>query len=278
MYVICFYWQGDRWQQRGFKYDDPDYRNRQQPFLDKVGNVTASLPAKYINNLYKGVKRFATRPFEFVCFTNEKLKVLSGIEVRPFKVVTQMGVLPRLYMFSKEAGLFEHQVLCLDIDVVIVGSLKRIMNYKGLFCARSKFKPGEGHKLDGDIMSFRAGEETEDIFWKPFIEDVEAAERLTGGRERYWFRHLVNDSADRWERYAPDQVISYKRHVAMQRKKFTEGMPVSIKRDIVNERVRVMALKRRSNSPLPTNARIVSCHGTPRPDQIQKPWIKEYWK
>jgi len=279
MYVVCFYWQGDRWQQDGFKYDDPNYVNRQQPFIEKVGLVSDDLPSKYVNNLYKGVKRFATQPFKFVCFTNEKLKVFSRIELRPFKVATQMGVLPRLYMFSKEAGLFGHQVLCLDIDVVIVGSLKDIMNYKGLFCARSKFMFGEQYKLDGDIMSFRAGEEIEDLFWKPFIKDVEYVERMTGGRERYWYRHIANDSADRWENITPDQVVSYKRHVRMRKKRrFPKDAPPGVKTAIVRERKRIKNISRKINSPLPENARIVSFHGTPRPDQLQKSWIKEYWK
>jgi len=254
MYVICFYWQGDRWQQNGFQYDDPSHVNLQQQFLRRVGNVSDDLPARYVNNLYKGVKRFADREFKFICFSNEKLNVLPEIELRPFKQVTQTGVLPRLYMFSEEAGLFGHQVLCLDIDVVIVGSLKDIMGYDGKFCARSKFKFGEGHKLDGDIMSFQAGKETEVMFWKPFIRDIKAAEKLTQGRERYWFRHIANDTADRWDEFAPGQIISYKRHV------IRDEMLLAGKHLI------------------PKDARIVSCHGVPRPDQIEENWITQYWK
>jgi len=236
MYVICFYWQGDRWQQDGFAYDNPNYVNRQQPFLNKVGAVPDDLPAKYVNNLYKGVKRFATREFKFVCFSNQKLNVLSEVEIRPFKKVTQMGVLPRLYMFSEAAGLFGHQVLCLDIDILIVGSLRAIMNYKGLFCARSKFKFGEGHKLDGDIMSFQAGKETEKMFWNPYIQNVKAVEKMTEGRERYWYRHIANDTADRWEQIVPGQVVSYKRHVRKQRKRILNGDPPNVKIEIAQER------------------------------------------
>ncbi len=278
MYVICFYWQGDRWQQDGFKYNDPDYKNRQQPFLDKVGNVPDYLPAKYVNNLYKGVKRFATKDFKFVCFTNQELDVIPEVEIRPFKKVTQMGVLPRLYMFSEEAGLFGHQVLCLDLDILIVGSLADIMGYEGLFCARSKFKFGEGHKLDGDIMSFQAGKETEDLFWTPFIEDVREAERITEGRERYWYRYWANDSADRWDKIAPEQIVSFKRHVRMQRKRLANSMSPILKKEIINEKIRVKNLRRKFNSPVPKNARIVSCHGTPRPNQITGVWVQKYWK
>ena len=120
------------------------------------------------------------------------------------------------------------------------------MNYDGLFCARSKFKPGEGWKLDGDVMSFRAGEETERIFWQPFIADVKAAEELSQGRERYWVRHVADPIAARWDRVAPGAVVSYKWHV------------------------------RRGQHP-PPGASVVSCHGVPRPHEITDNWIKQYW-
>jgi len=255
MYVVCFYWQGDRWQHPGFSYKDKNYVNRQQPFLNKVGKVKRNIPSRYVNNLYQGVLRFASRPFTFICFTNENLEVHPDIEIRRFNPVTQMGVLPRVFVFSREAGLFGHQVLCLDLDVVIVGSLEDIMNYDGLFCARSKFKHGEEHKLDGDIFSFRAGPETEKIFWKPFIKNVKAVERQTEGRERYWFRHVAEAIADRWDEYAPGQIISYKRHVRKARGRRPDRRAV-----------------------VPEKARIVSCHGTPRPDQIGDRWIREFWQ
>lgn len=246
MHVICFYWQGDRWQQNG--YEAPEgHINDQQATMDKLGIVDDDLPAKYVNNLYNGVKRFADREFKFICFTNEKLDVQEGIELRPFEFITLDGVLPRLYMFSEAAGLFGNQVLCLDLDVVITGSLNPLMEYNGLFCTRSKFKPSEKHKLDGDIMSFKASAVTEKIFWKKFIEDKEAAEKLTMGRERYWVRHVAGDIADRWDDIAPGSVLSYKWHVQRKEK-------------------------------VPEGTSIISCHGIPRPHQIKDNWIKEYWQ
>ena len=254
MYVVCFYWEGDRWQTPDY-VQDKGHENLQQVNLKRLGQITDDLPARYINNLYCGVKRFAKGKFKFVCFTNKNLQGLDGgIEVRDLPMVTKHGVLPRLYMFSKEAGLFGHQVLCLDIDVVIVGSLKDIMEYDGLFCARSKFQPGAEHKLDGDIMSFQAGEETERIFWKPFIEDIDAAVQLTQGRERYWYRHVADAIADRWDRILPGQIVSWKRHVRL--------------------------------GVLTPQIRIVSCHGSPRPHEIigktrqvrKFKWIESYWK
>jgi len=245
MYVICFYWQGDRWQTEDHK--DPDgYINEQQVHMDRAGRIDNSLPSTYIDKLYCGVKRHTSKPFKFICFTNEDIQVNDHVEIRQFPLVSRCGVLPRMYMYSREAGLMGEQVLCLDLDVVIVGSLKPLMDYEGMFCTRSKFKPGEEYKLDGDIMSFRACQENENRFWKPFIEDVDAAEKLTQGRERYWVRHVAGDIAERWDVVAPGTVLSYKRHITRQKR-------------------------------IPEGAAIVSCHGVPRPHQIKDSWIKEYW-
>lgn len=242
--VVCFYWEGERWQSNiNQGSTDPQYRR----LVQRTGTVQLDLAAKYVNNLFYGVTEFASQAFDFICFTNEDLQLDPEIEIRPFKMVTTRGVLPRLYMFSKESGLFGHQVLCLDIDVVIVGSLKALMDYKGVFCARAKFKYGEEHKLDGDVMSFQANAKTEALFWTPFIENIKHSVAMTQGRERYWVRYVANDFADRWQEFAPGAVLSYKRHMARSR-------------------------------VVPPRAAIVSCHGYPRPHQAPAAWIKGYWK
>ena len=239
--VICFYWKGDRW--KSINEPTPRYGN----LINRIGTVDNALAANYVNNLYAGVKRNTSLDFEFICFTNENLILDKNISVRPFKMITKMGVLPRMYMFSEEAGLFGHQVLCLDIDIVIVGNLDDILQYEGTFCARSKFWSGQEHKLDGDIMSFRADKANEERFWKPLEKDPEAVEEMTQGRERYWIRHVIEDSAERWDIVLPGQVVSYKKHVL-------------------------------KNRGIPKNARIVSCHGTPRPHQVEKYGVKNIWK
>ena len=243
--VICFYWEGDRWQSPNTSTapSDPQYKR----MVMQAGPVSLELASRYVNNLFAGVTEFADREFDFICFTNEELDLDSKIEVRKFPMVTKRGVLPRLFMFSEQSGLFGHQVLCLDLDVIVVGGLGPLMSYSGLFCARSKFKLGEEYKLDGDIMSFNAGPEAEARFWLPFIANVNSAEAQTQGRERYWVRKVAGDIADRWEEKAPGAVKSYKRHFS--------------RAEII-----------------PDTVSIISCHGFPRPHQAKAKWVKKYWK
>lgn len=240
--VVCFYWNGDRWNSNSHTGSFDVSFNRH---MERCGTVDNTLASKYVNNLYLGIKKFADRYFDFICFSNEELNLHRAILRRNFDIITNKGVLPRLWMFSENSGLFGRQTLCLDLDVVITGPLNDIMSYDGEFCTRSKFKPGEKHKLDGDIMSFRAGKENENRFWKSYIKDPKEAIKLTQGRERYWVRHVAGDIADRWDKVCPGQVVSYKWDC---------------------------------KNGLPENARIVSFHGHPRPHQAKKDWIKNYWK
>jgi hypothetical protein len=222
--VICFYWLGDRWEKDGWAEG-------------------------YINRLQSAVKRNLTLDHKFICFTNEDLRLRDGIEVRSFDIPIKAGVLPRMYMFSESAGLFGNQVLALDLDVVIVGNLDDIGGYNGVFASRSKFAPGQQHKLDGDVTSFLAGRVLEDQLWSPLLNCPKEVMRITGGRERYWFRHRVGNIAARWDKKCPGQVVSYKRHV------------------------------RANGNRVPNGARIVSCHGKPRPHEIMdQPWIEEHWR
>lgn len=243
--IICFYWQGDRWQDTPSDVTDPSFQRHQK----RVGSVSKELASQYVNNLYLGTTRWTKEPFQFICFTNEDLHLMNGIERRPFKPVTSKGVLPRMYMFSKEAGLFGSQVLSLDIDLIITGSLDDLLRYDGLFCTRKSWTRGEETLLDGDIMSFKACEESENIFWNPIVADPVLADALSGGgRERFWVRQVMNEgSADTWDRICPGQVVSYKHHVMKENR-------------------------------VPDAARIISCHGYPRPHQIMQSWREQYWK
>lgn len=247
MKVVCFYWQGDRWQEEGQPNEKPTDVSYQR-HLQRVGVTTRGLVEDYVLNLYLSVLKWATEPFEFICFTNENLKVgIEGITFQPFPLITKKGVLPRMFMFSRESGLFGHQVLSLDLDIVITGSLQDIMGYKGDFCTRISWTRGEEHLIDGDIMSFRAGPENEERFWTPLVNNIEEVETITQGRERVWMRQQIGDKADIWSKVSPGQVCSYKHHV-------------------------------KPLGRLPENTRIVSCHGHPRPHQIEEQWRIENWR
>lgn len=218
--IVCFLWYGDRWD-RG-----------DEGIL-------------YVNKLFRGVQKHLSLPHRFICMTNEKQEYFDdGIETIPLNAPSWRGCLPKVSMFDSTLNL-KGQVLSLDIDVVIVGSLNDMASCRKPFIVRSSFRPP--YDLDGDIVGFNVGDFNTEQVWLPLKLNPQKVEKITGGRERFWYRHVLNKDMDTWQNIYPGQLLSYKNHL-------------------------------QNGVPLPENARIVSCHGRPRPHQLTEDWAIENWR
>ena len=208
---------------------------------DRPGWQDKSLGEKYVNRLYNGVKRNLSLPFRFICFTNVlNLELNSEIVKSKMEMPSALGCLPKLYAYSPNNGL-KGRVIMMDIDLAITGSLDEMFSYDGFFMTRSTFK---GKQLSGgDIAFFEAG--SLPWIWDYANNHTEWLEDWTGGRERFVYREYLHDKMDFVQNKYPNQLFSYKNHVRGQ--------------------------------GLPENARIISCHGNPRPHEINESWIKEHW-
>lgn len=209
---------------------------------------------EYVRRLYRGVQRNLTLDHDFICFAQEP-DLLAGapFEVRRLRAPSWKGCLPKLYAYSPDAGLDYNHVLILDLDNVITGSLDDIAGYDGPFCVRAWFAGWDRglrdpslhpELIDGDMISFRPGAETAAL-WRHLTENVTSVEETTGGRERYYLRSQLQP--DLWQDILPGQIVSWKNHM-------------------------------KGSRPLPPDARIVSCHGNPRPHDIREGWVKEHWR
>lgn len=220
--IVCFLWYGDRW------------------------NRTDS-GVLYVNKLHRAVNKHLTQEKRFICLADvpkEQLKEFdSEIEVLPLIAPSRRGCLPKVSMFNPDYG-FKGQVLSFDIDIVITGSLNDLASYRGDFAVRSSFR--NPRLLDGDIVGFRVGYKTDEI-WGKLNKNPKWAEHITGGRERYWYRHVLGNNMDTWQELYPGQLLSYKNHL-------------------------------KDGKELPKNTRIVSCHGVPRPHQLKEKWAIKNWR
>lgn len=215
----------------------------------RPGWTDRTLAVQYVNRLYQGIRRNLDTPFRFICLTNEPMPFVDGVEKRPLRPLSWVGCLPKLNVHDPSLGL-AGRVLVFDLDTVIVGDLADIAGYDGPFITRAWFKGIQrGVWLSGgDLLGFEAGETS--WLWDKASSNPGMVERFTGGRERFVYREWVDDLRY-WQRELPGQVISYKRHV--QNNKGT------------SERI-------------PSGARVISCHGRPRPHQMTDiQWVKEHW-
>ena len=93
--------------------------------------------AEYVNRLYSMVKRNMSRPFRFICFTDNKEGIVPEVEVfplPPFKAahLQTMGAYQKKMLCRKDLAPFKEgeQFLFLDLDVVIMDSLDEMFDYK----------------------------------------------------------------------------------------------------------------------------------------------------
>jgi len=163
----------------------------------------------------------------------------DGIEVRPLNPPSWKGNLPKTYVYSPDAAL-SGRVILFDLDNVIVGSLDQMAAYDGPLCVRGRLQPERNRPPDGDMISFDAGKV--DFLWQAATSGQ--IEQVTQGRERDFILHAA-PNCDQWQKVCPGQVVSYRHHC---------------------------------RGGLPVGARVVSCHGRPRPHEIVKKFIVENWR
>ncbi len=88
---------------------------------------------EYVNRLYHGVKRNLSRPFRFICYTDNKDNASDCVECLDFPdfSVDQKLVWSawRKFCVLRDDVPFEGSSLFLDLDVLIPGSLNEVFEY-----------------------------------------------------------------------------------------------------------------------------------------------------
>lgn len=195
---------------------------------------------EYVRRLRDGVSRNLPLAHRFVCFADRQLYI-DGIEVRKLNPPHWRRNLPKTFIYSPEAEL-KGRVLLFDLDNVIVGDLSDMAAYDGPLCVRGRLQRTP-RLPDGDMISFEAGSETAKHLWEK-ANDGEVIKHSKDGREREFIAWAA-PKADHWQDICPGQVVSY---------------------------------RLQCKGHLPKGARVVSCHGRPRPHEIGERFIAENWR
>ena len=92
----------------------------------------------YVNRLYKMVDKNMTKPYRFVCFTDNGSGLVDGIEVRDLPPFEENKNIPdrgwrKLSLFNEKLADLEGTTLFLDLDVVIKKDLTPFFEAEGDF-------------------------------------------------------------------------------------------------------------------------------------------------
>jgi glycosyltransferase involved in cell wall biosynthesis len=199
--------------------------------------------AEYVNNLFDMAQRNLPNGSKarFFCLTDDPKGLDDYINVIPLPADLE-GWYGKLYLFKD--GLFHDgsRVCYLDLDTLIVGNCRALMNYSGEFATLRDFYYPQG--LGPAVMLWRVGEFSASI-WREWV---------ACGKPR-------NEMGDLWWLNNLDQGRFAKRVDKLQ--DLYPGVFVSYKKDC--------------NPHPPQGARVVCFHGVPRPHDVAG-WVADVWK
>ncbi len=207
----------------------------------KKGNKYDS---RYVNKLFNMVQRYTSRPYDFVCFTDNISGIDGHIRTMPLpydaeKWWCKMG----LYKPAID-GVYTENLLFLDLDVVVVGSIDRIISMKSDFAMAKDYPRKSLHPFDRrqkwgntSVVKLKIGSQTK--IWEKYVNDGCPTTSLFGDQE--W---IYNNFYGCNDIISENLVKSYKLHKLAGNKK--------------------------------PKCSIVMFHGQPKPHECDG-WVKDYW-
>ena len=230
--------------------------------------------ADYVNRLHRAVMRHAGRPTRFVAFTDPVEGLDPGIDARPIPDIRlppglKPGPWRKLALWRADLGRLEGEVLFLDLDVLVTGSLDPFFDHApGKLVLVRNWTQGRREGIgNSSIMRFRAGSAPH------LVSDFEA------------------DAVAMSHRFDNEQIYVTKEARLPVAFWPAEWCP-SFKHDLLPPWPRYLF----QPSILPPSARVVVFTGHPRPDEALRgawparwykrfykalpptPWIGEHWR
>ena len=228
----------------------------------------------YVNRLYGMTTRHLSRPFRFVCFTDDSSGLRDEFETVPLpeiRVDAPYQNLPwrKLAVFREAVGGLSGTTLFLDLDVVIVGTLDPFFDYFGEFCIIREWSDSERIVGNSSVFRFEIGAHA-DLLDRYESKPTRHWIELYGVEQTYLSHALGPDRLTYWP---ADWCVSFKKHC------LARGMGGLLWNWL-------------RPAKIPAGARIIAFHGTPNPHEAAagawpgcwyrhlRPvsWIDDHWR
>lgn len=226
-------------------------------------------PAEYVNILASRVKKNLSRPYRFVCFTDDATGLRPDVEVRPLPEMTGLEGRPergwrKLTIFQEKLADLEGTALFLDLDVVIADSLDPFFDAPGDFRIIEDWNLRGTGIGNSSVFRFEIGKYPGVVDY--FLKNREAVYAAHRNEQAYLSWAMRREGV--LEYWDPTWCLSFKRHLM---RRFPLGYFCEPK-------------------PRP-GAKIIVFHGNPHPDAVREgwrnrwgtravkktPWLAELW-
>lgn len=229
---------------------------------------------EYVNKLKNMVGRHLSVPHTFHCVTDSAAGLDPGIVAHELKDFGVAGNWNKLQTFRENfLDLQDQYIVCMDLDLVIVGSLDFLAQDPGhTFMIGRNWAKGE---IRGNSSVYRLLVGSHTKTWDDFIADPEPVidefhgKTRLGGDQR-WMNHSIGNY-----NYFPDgKIVSFKRHC--KAKVRGAGIPLI-----------GSVLCRIGSAQLPAGASVIAFTGDPLPPDVcdsphgrwrRAPFVNEHWK
>ncbi|MFT4079254.1 hypothetical protein [Rhodomicrobium sp.] len=208
----------------------------------------------YVNRLHSMIRRHTARPTRFVCYTDDVEGIDEGVETYPLPHIElpekqRWWPWRKISLWQRELDGISGEVLFLDLDVVITGSLDDFFDYKpGHFCvARNWTQPKE-----------RIGNTS--------------VYRFPVGGHPYLYDRLMSDFDLYYGKYRNSQTFISREISDMEF--WPDAWCHSFKHSLIPK----WPLNLIKTPPLPAGTKVVAFTGKPDPDEaVVGRWPRDHW-
>lgn len=209
-------------------------------------------PALYTNILYRSVKRHLSRPFRFICVTDDPTGLVDGIEAHPiapnpgYPADRWPNIFLKLAIFQDGFANLAGPTLFLDVDVVIMDDIDCFFDYlPGRNCIIHNW-------IEGRKTLFRK---------RPDIGNSSIF-RFEAGKSGYVYETFLKEFADANDKSKYTTEQAFLTHAFKEVHWWPEDWAISFKRSC-----RPMFPLNLVMAPSKPRTRILVFHGNPDPDQ-----------
>lgn len=220
--------------------------------------------AHHVNKLFAAVRRNATVPVKFHCFTEDAAGLVPDIITHGLPFTSLDGWWHKLYLFSDKLPIPKgERIFFIDLDTLITKNIDALLNHdckslvvlRDLYTGLAKTVTGNDNVGSG-LMSWYHGDYPQ--VWDTFIKNPTAAmAQVKPHGDQKWVQ-LHATKREYWQDLFPGKVVSFKVHC---------------------------------NSGLPKDAAIVCYHGRPTIEEsysqtnsvwkwviAPQKWVLDHWR
>lgn len=207
--------------------------------------------SEYVNRLFEMVNNNISKPYRFVCFTDDSAGINNNIEVKPLPEFVENFDIPdrgwrKLSLFNETLADLHGEALFLDLDVIVMGSLEPFFEVEGEFFIVKDWDFSNGRIGNSSVFRFEIGKYPE-ILENYYRFGAKISEIYRNEQAYLSDEMLKKGVLNFWNK---DWCVSFKRHCLYP-------FPLIFFK----------------TAKIPDNAKILVFHGRPTPEQA----YSGYW-